>query len=73
MGLSLIDAIGDEQTALDWMQAERDIDEDLSVREWTWHDEELPWPLSQLPRGAASILGGQSLIGTHPRLYALIQ
>lgn len=71
--LSLVDAIGDEDTALDWLAAEREIDRDLTVLEWSWAEEELPWPLSAFRKGALSLDQASALISSHPRLYALIQ
>lgn len=71
--LSLVDALGDEQTAKSWLIENHEIDESLAIREHSWVEPELPWPLGDISRGAAAIGQIERLIATSPRLYALIQ
>lgn len=52
--LKLVDALGNEKTAIDWLAKERGVDAELPVRDW-----ELKSPLSQLSflhLGAAALL-----------------
>ena len=71
--LGLIDALGDQQTAVDWLAAEHDIDEDLSVIDHRWDKPKVPWPLSDLEDAAATLTGTGRLFNGMPRLYAVIQ
>ena len=71
--LSLVDALGDENTARAWLEENHEIDEDLAIREHSWIEPELPWPLADISRGAAAIGEIERLIATSPWLYALIQ
>jgi protease-4 len=61
IGLKLIDEIGDEQTAIDWLAKNRGIDAKLPVRDWR-----LEPRLSELPflhAGVAAVLDAAGLRG----------
>lgn len=62
----LIDAIGGEITALEWLRSQRDVPRDLDIVDWTaetaqtlsWRDLALAWSLRRLGLGdVASLLG----------------
>ena len=71
--LGLIDAIGGEETALAWLEAEHEISADTTVRDRKWGKADLPFPFSILDN-LGDVLTIPSL-GTvpGPRLYAVIQ
>ena len=71
--LGLIDALGDQQTAIDWLADKHEIDPDLAVIEHRWDDPKVPWPLSDLEDAAATLTGTGRLFNGLPRLYAVIQ
>lgn len=71
--LGLVDAIGTEETALDWLAEAREIDRETRVIDRDWDDEELPWGLAGIQDAAATIAGVDRLMGAIPRLYAVIQ
>lgn len=71
--LGLVDAIGDQEAALNWLRSEREIAKDLTVR-----DHEVPqaadgWPWQLLEDASAALTQPQRFIGVTPRLYALMQ
>ena len=69
----LIDAIGDETAALDWLAAERGIDPELEVENYLWGDEEEPWPYSILGRIGGFLERGAAALPAGPRLYAMMR
>lgn len=71
--LGLIDAIGDEETARDWLAERHDIDTDTPLLKHLWGDDDAPWPLSGLQDAATSLGRLDQLTSPWPRLYALIQ
>lgn len=71
--LGLIDALGDERTARDWLSETHEISRDLKVVTRDWREPESFWPLSDLQDAAASLTTEGGLIGRIPRLYAVIQ
>lgn len=71
--LGLIDALGDQQTAVDWLQTERGLDADLKVRDHEVSRQAQGFPWELLEDASASILQPQRLVGRAPRLYALMQ
>lgn len=73
LDLGLIDILGDEKTAIDWLADKHGIDRDMDVVEKLWGDKANPWPVSAMmgADGALEVL--QGLYSDTPRLYALIQ
>jgi protease-4 len=73
LALGLVDVLGDEETALDWLAETHELDRDLPVLNHTWRDPKKPWPLSFLEDAEAAFsLEGRLHTGM-PRIYALIQ
>lgn len=68
----LIDAVGDEETALDWLAAERGVDRDLPVTDRDWREAEKPWPLSILTRWERLFETGAAALPAGPRLLAVL-
>ncbi|MEM1382889.1 MAG: signal peptide peptidase SppA [Pseudomonadota bacterium] len=70
----LIDAIGGERGAREWLSSEHDVDADLTVRDWRWNDRELPWPLDSLDQATARFLGLTRMAPriNGPSLYTII-
>jgi protease IV len=71
--LGLIDAIGDEDTARDWLAANRDLAADLDVVDYDWNDSPLPWPVTLLEESLAGFIPSRPVVSPGPRLYAIIQ
>ena len=68
MPLRLIDEIGDERTARDWLARERNVSKDLPIRDWRTEraGDEFGW----LHAGAARIM---SLIGLEELAFLVLQ
>ena len=71
--LGLIDAIGDEDTARDWLAANRDLPADLDAVDYEWNDSPLPWPVALLEESLAGFMPSRPVVSAGPRLYAIIQ
>ncbi|MEM9059405.1 MAG: signal peptide peptidase SppA [Pseudomonadota bacterium] len=71
--LGLVDVIGDEQTARDWLESEHSIDAGTKVKEQLWGDKARPWPLSALLETGNALSTLSRLDSGLPRLYAIIQ
>ncbi len=71
--LGLIDAIGDEDTARDWLAANRDLPADLDAVDYDWNDSRLPWPVALLEESLAGFMSSRPVVSAGPRLYAIIQ
>jgi len=71
--LGLIDAIGDEDTARDWLAANRDLPADLDAVDYDWNDSPLPWPVALLEESLAGFMSSRPVVSAGPRLYAIIQ
>lgn len=71
--LGLIDALGDEDAARDWLAEAHGIDRKIAVVEQHWQKDELPWPLSEVSQGASMVNRLQRLVAGGPRLFALLQ
>ena len=71
--LGLVDALGDEEAALAWLNEAHGIDRDLEVIEWSWDQPDLPWPFSMVDEGARALARLERLVAGGPRLYALIR
>lgn len=69
----LIDAVGDEAAALDWLAEAKGIPADLPVADRDWREPEDPWPLAMLSRIEALFGAGTAALPAGPRLYAVIQ
>ena len=70
----LIDAIGGEGKARDWLAQKHGIARDMAVRDYDWHTSGLPWPLSSVGRSLASLLlPDRPVVYQGPRLYAVVQ
>lgn len=72
-GLGLIDAIGDEETARDWLAASRDLPADLELVDYDWSESPLPWPMALLEESLADFMPSRPVVSPGPRLYAVIQ
>lgn len=71
--LGLVDRIGGEDAAVEWLASRHDIDPDLRRRDVKWGDEDLPWPLSQFDDAASVAANLPRGFAPGPRLYAIIQ
>ncbi|HUS52719.1 MAG TPA: signal peptide peptidase SppA [Thermohalobaculum sp.] len=71
--LGLIDAIGDEETARDWLAENRDLPVDLDVVDYDWSESPLPWPMGLLEESLASFMPSRPVLSPGLRLYAIIQ
>ena len=69
--LGLVDTLGDEETALKWLQENREIDENLTVVDHTWKTPEQSWPWSLLEDASVAFSQPEQIIRVSPRLYAL--
>jgi protease-4 len=57
LGLKLIDRIGNEQTALDWLASARNVDRNLPVRTWSLRPRRDEFSFLSFAAGALSALG----------------
>ena len=73
LALGLIDQIGDEQAAIDWLADNRDISRDLVVLNHEWQEAELPWPLEKLGGLSSALSQPQRVFDAAPRLLAIVQ
>ena len=73
LGLGLIDALGDEDSARDWLAEAHGIGRGLEVVDRRWDSVDLPWPLRHIDKGAAILGQVERLATAWPRLYALLQ
>jgi protease-4 len=71
--LGLIDAIGDEETARDWLIENRGLSTDLDVMDYDWSESPLPWPMALLEESMGSFMPSRPILSPGPRLYAIIQ
>lgn len=69
----LIDAIGGERAARDWLAENRDVPRDLDVVDYDWRDPDLPWLLELVDRALAGLTGARPVVYQGPRLYAVLQ
>jgi len=72
LALGLIDAIGDETVARDWLAAERDLPKDMRAVDYDWRESPLPWPASALEESLAALLPATPVLPGGMRLYAVI-
>ncbi len=68
----LIDAIGGERTAREWLVAEHDLPESMRVIDYDWGESLLPWPASMLEESLAGLLPETPVLPGGTRLYAVI-
>ena len=47
--------------------------ESLDARDWTWGEEDLPWPLTEVQESIAGAGAVQRLLQPGPKLFAIIQ
>lgn len=73
MQLGLVDAIGGEIEARDYLVEERGVSRDAPVVDWRWDRAALPWPFSQFDDTARVVGATAGLLTAGPRLYAVIQ
>lgn len=73
LDLGLIDAIGDEETALAWLEEEHGVDAGDGPRDWRWDDSELPFPFFDFGDAASWFGADRAILTPGPRLYAVIQ
>lgn len=72
----LIDAIGGEETARDWLAEAHEIDRDMEIRDRDWHETALPWPLGGVRESLAALFAPFSappVVYQGARLYAVVQ
>lgn len=68
LALGLIDALGDEQTARQWLDATHTLGPYMAVVDYDWTDPDLPWPLDQMGAfWSRSVVPSPGL-----RLYAIL-
>jgi protease-4 len=73
LDLGLVDAIGDEETARDWLAVNRDVPVDLDAVDYDWSESPLPWPMTLLEESLAGFMPSRPVLAPGPRLYAVIQ
>ena len=73
LDLGLVDILGDEDTALDWLAEKHGIDPEIGVNEKLWGDKAQPWPFSALTGAESALDTLRRLNSTTPRLFAMIQ
>jgi protease-4 len=73
LDLGLVDILGDEDTARDWLAEKHGIDPEISVNEKLWGDKAQPWPFSALTGAESALDTLRRLNSTTPRLFAMIQ
>ena len=71
--LGLVDILGDEETALDWLAEKHKIDPEMKVREQLWGEKAQPWPLSAIAGADRTLEALYRLNSATPRLFAIIQ
>ena len=71
--LGLVDILGDEDTAIDWLAEKHDLDPEIEVKELLWGEKANPWPLSALSGAESAFDALQRLKSDTPRLFAIIQ
>ncbi len=71
--LGLIDAIGDEDSAREWLSENRDLPTDLATVDYDWNESPLPWPASLLEESLGSFMPSRAIFFPGHRLYAIIQ
>ncbi len=69
----LIDAIGGEEVARDWLAETHGISRDMAVAERDWREPRLPWPLGDVQRSLAGLITTAPVVYQGPRLYAVVQ
>ena len=70
--LGLVDAIGGEVLAREWLEERHGVAADLELRDVEWGEPDLPWPLS-LDQGARTLATLERLAAPGARLFALIR
>jgi len=73
LALSLIDALGGEGIARDWLSETRGVDRDTPVQDVEWRVRDVPWLLDRLSDAAAGLVGAERYFSPVPRLYAIMQ
>lgn len=73
LDMGLVDVLGDEQTAIDWLAEKHDLDPEMDVVEKLWGDKAKPWPISAMVGTSDAMELLEGLYSDTPRLYALIQ
>ncbi|MEM1162230.1 MAG: signal peptide peptidase SppA [Pseudomonadota bacterium] len=71
--LGLVDALGSEAVARQWLQDEHNISTDLAVQNRRWGGDERPWPLDQIDGLDAIFTTTEQFVTSIPRLYALVR
>lgn len=69
----LIDTIGGEEAARDWLAEAHGLSSDMDVAERDWRERGLPWPLDRLGDGLARLIAAPPVVYQGPRLYAVVQ
>jgi protease-4 len=69
----LIDAIGGEEKARDWLAETHGIGRDMAVADRDWRDPALPWPLGGVGESLAAMFSTPPVVYQGPRLYAVVQ
>ena len=69
----LIDAIGGEEVARDWLEETHGISRDMAVAKRDWREPALPWPLGDLRESVAALISTPPVVYQGPRLYAVVQ
>ena len=73
LDLGLVDALGDEATARDWLAEMHGIDTDLKAVDVSWTDPDVPFPLQGVAPPGLSMVEIERLLWGVPRLSAVIQ
>lgn len=69
----LIDSLGGEPAARDWLSKERGIDAEMEAVDYDWNESDVPWPASVFRDSLAGWLSPRPALHPGPRLYAVIQ
>jgi protease-4 len=73
LGHGLIDAIGGEETARDWLAEAHGLGPELEAADYDWRESPLPWPLGAVEERLAAWLAAPPVVYQGPRLYAVVQ
>lgn len=71
--LGLVDALGDERAARDWLAEAHGIGRELEALDRRWSGDDLPWPLRHVEGASALLRQAERLVGAGPGLYAVLQ
>ncbi len=69
----LVDGIGGEEAARDWLAEAHGIAREVAASDYDWRESTLPWPLEGVGEALAGIFSARPVVYQGPRLYAVVQ